>query len=99
VAARIERGRRKSEGVGEGWVPSLWLSLHSESVHANYVARGGGGIKETWAQTRFEQDLCFTQLTRVGHGKGTSRCRLSRGDISTDGSSACSWFDGRCCRC
>jgi hypothetical protein len=24
-----------------GWVPPLWLSLHSELVHANYVAKGG----------------------------------------------------------
>lgn len=24
-----------------GWVPPLWLSLRSELVHANYVAKGG----------------------------------------------------------
>lgn len=35
-----------------GWVPPLWLSLRSELVHANYVAKGG--IKETWAYTRWE---------------------------------------------
>ena len=59
------------QGLSEGWVPPLWLSLHSELVHANYVTKGqglaggGGGIKETWACTRWEQNLCFTQQTHV----------------------------------
>jgi len=34
VAARIERG-------GGGGVLPLWLSLNSELVHANYVAKEG----------------------------------------------------------
>ena len=35
------------QGLSEGWVPPLWLSLRSELVHANYVTKGQGrgGLK------------------------------------------------------